>query len=196
MYFSGSRTMTINSTAISQADLFEALQQGDEGAITWVYREHGEVLFTVCRRYADSRETAEDLFQDGFLHILSQIGKFNGRSSFHTWAYRVMANYCINQLRKAANKVKWANVEDADLENSEDEVYDEEGKINMEQIVACMQNMPTGFKLVLNMYAIEGRSHSEIAAELGITESTSKSQLFKARRWLKNKIEGEQDAKG
>jgi RNA polymerase sigma-70 factor (ECF subfamily) len=196
MYFSGTRTMALNSKAISQEDLFKALQAGDEAAITWVYQEHGEVLFTVCRRYADSQEMAEDFFQDGLMHILSQITKFNGRSSFHTWAYRVMANYCINQLRKASNKIKWVGLEDTDLENNEDEDYDEEGKISMEKIVECMQEMPPGFKLVLNMYAVEGRSHSEIATALGISESTSKSQLFKARRWLKNKIEGGANAIG
>jgi RNA polymerase sigma factor (sigma-70 family) len=194
MYFPGS-TMTLKSNAIPQSDLFEALQRGDEEAITQVYRQHGELLFTVCRRYATSAEMAEDLFQDGFLHIIAQIKKFNGNSSFQTWAYRVLANYCINQLRKASNKVKWVNVEDANLHEVEDDVYTEK-EINMETILGYMQEMPPGFRIVLNMYAVEGRSHQEIAAELGITESTSKSQLFKARRWLKKKIEGDQDALG
>lgn len=99
-----------------------------------------------------------------------------------------MANFCMNQLRRASAKIKWVSADDANLKEEADEHYDENEAYNMETILGYMQEMPTGFRLVMNMYAIDQKSHAEIAAELGISENTSKSQLFKARRWLKQRM--------
>ncbi len=178
-----------------ELSLSEALAKGDERAITKFYETSGPVLFTVCRRYAQSEEHAEDLFHEGFMHILQQVKKFGGQSSLQTWSYRVMANFCINQIRKAFFRIKWEDIENARLEYEADEVYDEDDKISVDTIMEYMQQMPPGFRLVMNMYAVEGKTHAEVAGILGITESTSKSQLFKARKWLRNKMKGMSDAK-
>ncbi len=196
MYYTQSKLLTLKSEISTERSLPEALAAGDERAISKFYESSGPVLFTVCRRYASSQEQAEDMFQEGFMHILAQVKKFGGQSSLQTWCYRVMANFCINQIRKASNKIKWMDIEDAGLEYEADEVYEENDKIKMEKILEYMQEMPPGFRLVLNMYAVEGNTHAEIASALGVTESTSKTQLFKARRWLRNKMKGETGYEG
>jgi RNA polymerase sigma-70 factor (ECF subfamily) len=181
---------TRNNTG-RELSLSEALAAGDQRSITEFYNTSGPVLLTVCRRYANSEEHAEDLFHEGFMHILQQIKKFGGQSSLQTWAYRVMANFCINQIRKAFFKIQWVDIGHAQLEDEADDTYEEDFKLhNMEKILDLMQQMPTGFRLVINMYAVEGKTHAEIAKELGVTESTSKTQLFKARKWLKNRMKG------
>lgn len=174
-----------------ELSIAELLSRGDQRAITRFYEASGPVLFTVCRRYGNSQEHAEDLFQEGFMHILQQVRKFSGQSSLQTWAYRVMANYCINQVRKAFFKIQWIDISDTNIEYESDEVYEEDEVLGqVEKVLDLMQQMPPGFRLVLNMYAIEGKSHAEIAQTLGVTESTSKTQLFKARKWLRNHMKG------
>ncbi len=190
MYYTDSKLLALKTEISRDKSLPEALAAGDERAITRFYEDSGAVLFTVCRRYASSQEQAEDMFQEGFMHILAQVRKFGGQSSLQTWAYRVMANFCINQIRKASNRIQWVDIEDTGLESEPDEDYSDDTEFQVEQVVQLMQQMPPGFRLVLNMYAIEGKSHAEIAAELGVSESTSKTQLFKARKWLRNKMKG------
>jgi RNA polymerase sigma-70 factor (ECF subfamily) len=182
--------LTLKTQIYTDESLAADLVKGDERAITWFYEQSGPVLFTVTRRYASSQEEAEDFFHEGFLHILKKCDKYGGQSSLQTWAYRVMANFCINQLRKATAKIQWVDIEKTDLEDEADSFYEEDEQINMENLLEYMEQMPDGFRLVLNMYAVEGKSHAEIAGILGIAENTSKSQLFKARRWLKNKLKG------
>lgn len=176
------------------SSLKDALVAGDEKAITWLYQHCGPVLFTVCRRYAGKEEMAEDLFHDGFLHILAQMKKYRGESAIQTWAYRVMANFCINRLRKTSKKLEWEELADTEIED--DAAYEEVNMVDIEKLLEYMQQMPVRYRLVLNMYALENRAHNEIAEELGISVNTSKSQLFKARLWLKNKLKGGPYGKG
>jgi RNA polymerase sigma-70 factor (ECF subfamily) len=138
-------------------------------------------------RYSDSQESAEDLFQEGFLKILDKLGSFRGESGIKTWMYRVMCNYCINELRRPLNKIKWADVDE--LEYQAEAVAEPDDLISVDALMALIQLLPTGYRLVLNMYAIEDKSHAEIAELLGISEVSSRTQLFKARRMLKKLME-------
>ncbi|MBL7811587.1 MAG: sigma-70 family RNA polymerase sigma factor [Bacteroidetes bacterium] len=165
------------------------MARGDNKAITWVYEEYGPVLFTVCLRYGGSREEAEDLFQEGFLHILDKAGSYKGDSALRSWMYRVMCNYCISALRKQNNKIKFNNLSDDEFLMADEEEPEVESKINQETLIELIQQLPAGYRLVLNMYALENKSHTEIAAELGMSETTSRTQLFKARRMLRKKME-------
>ncbi|MCC7296752.1 MAG: RNA polymerase sigma factor [Bacteroidia bacterium] len=187
MYFSRVKTIALQSKSVSETDILKAATTGDADAIAWLYREYGPVLLTVCKRYSDSLESAEDLFQEGFLKILDKLGSFRGDSGIKTWMYRVMSNYCINELRRPLNKVKWADVEELDHFVEEVEVDDD--RISVDSLVEMIQKLPTGYRLVLNMYAMESKSHSEIAETLGISEVSSRTQLFKARRMLKKIME-------
>jgi RNA polymerase sigma-70 factor (ECF subfamily) len=187
MYISGVKATVFSRKTATEKDLIQAAGRGDSEAITWLYREFGPVLFSVCRRYSDSQESAEDLFQEGFLKILDKLGSFRGESGIKTWMYRVMCNYCINELRRPLNKIKWADVDE--LEYQAEAVAETDDLISVDALMALIQLLPTGYRLVLNMYAIEEKSHAEIAELLGISEVSSRTQLFKARRMLKKLME-------
>ena len=187
MYISGVKATVFSRKTATEKDLIQAAGRGDSEAITWLYREFGPVLFSVCRRYSDSQESAEDLFQEGFLKILDKLGSFRGESGIKTWMYRVMSNYCINELRRPLNKIKWADVDE--LEYQADAVAEPDDLISVDALMTLIQLLPTGYRLVLNMYAIEEKSHAEIAELLGISEVSSRTQLFKARRMLKKLME-------
>jgi RNA polymerase sigma-70 factor (ECF subfamily) len=187
MYISGVKATVFSRKTATEKDLIQAAGRGDSEAITWLYREFGPVLFSVCRRYSDSQESAEDLFQEGFLKILDKLGSFRGESGIKTWMYRVMCNYCINELRRPLNKIKWADVDE--LEYQAEAVAEPDDLISVDALMALIQLLPTGYRLVLNMYAIEDKSHAEIAELLGISEVSSRTQLFKARRMLKKIME-------
>ncbi|MFY7947376.1 MAG: RNA polymerase sigma factor [Bacteroidia bacterium] len=187
MYISGVKATVFSRKTATEKDLIQAAGRGDSEAITWLYREFGPVLFSVCRRYSDSQESAEDLFQEGFLKILDKLGSFRGESGIKTWMYRVMCNYCINELRRPLNKIKWADVDE--LEYQAEAVAEPDDLISVDALMALIQLLPTGYRLVLNMYAIEDKSHAEIAELLGISEVSSRTQLFKARRMLKKLME-------
>lgn len=187
MYISGVKATVFSRKTATEKDLIQAAGRGDSEAITWLYREFGPVLFSVCRRYSDSQESAEDLFQEGFLKILDKLGSFRGESGIKTWMYRVMCNYCINELRRPLNKIKWADVDE--LEHQAEAVAEPDDLISVDTLMALIQQLPTGYRLVLNMYAIEEKSHAEIAELLGISEVSSRTQLFKARRMLKKLME-------
>jgi RNA polymerase sigma-70 factor (ECF subfamily) len=98
-----------------------------------------------------------------------------------------MCNYCINELRRPLNKIKWADVDE--LEYQAEAVAEPDDLISVDALMALIQLLPTGYRLVLNMYAIEDKSHAEIAELLGISEVSSRTQLFKARRMLKKLME-------
>ena len=187
MYISGVKATVFSRKTATEKDLIQAAGRGDSEAITWLYREFGPVLFSVCRRYSDSQESAEDLFQEGFLKILDKLGSFRGESGIKTWMYRVMCNYCINELRRPLNKIKWADVDE--LEYQAEAVAEPDDLISVDALMALIQLLPTGYRLVLNMYAIEDKSHAEISELLGISELSSRTQLFKARRMLKKLME-------
>lgn len=187
MYISGVKATVFSRKTATEKDLIQAAGRGDSEAITWLYREFGPVLFSVCRRYSDSQESAEDLFQEGFLKILDKLGSFRGESGIKTWMYRVMCNYCINELRRPLNKIKWADVDE--LEQQAEATAEPDDLISVDSLMALIQQLPTGYRLVLNMYAIEEKSHAEIAELLGISEVSSRTQLFKARRMLKKLME-------
>lgn len=187
MYISGVKATVFSRKTATEKDLIQAAGRGDSEAITWLYREFGPVLFSVCRRYSDSQESAEDLFQEGFLKILDKLGSFRGESGIKTWMYRVMCNYCINELRRPLNKIKWADVDE--LEYQAEAVAEPDDLISVDALMTLIQLLPAGYRLVLNMYAIEEKSHAEIAELLGISEVSSRTQLFKARRMLKKLME-------
>ena len=136
-------------------------------------------MLGVCRQYVKDLHHAEDLMLSGFLKVFTNLSKFKNEGSFEGWIRRIMVNTCISYLRKK-NPVQLSDEEYVfnkqainSLENTE-----------LNDIQKLIDALPTGYKMVFNLYAVEGYKHAEIAKELNITESTSKSQLFKARKWL------------
>ena len=136
-------------------------------------------MLGVCRQYVKDVHHAEDLMLSGFLKVFTILSKFKNEGSFEGWIRRIMVNTCISYLRKK-NPVQLSDEEYVFQKQTIDSLEATE----LQDIQKLIDELPTGYKMVFNLYAVEGYKHAEIAKELNITESTSKSQLFKARKWL------------
>ncbi len=136
-------------------------------------------MLGVCRQYVKDVHHAEDLMLSGFLKVFTNLSKFKNEGSFEGWIRRIMVNTCISYLRKK-NPVQLSDEEYVFQKQTIDSLEATE----LQDIQKLIDELPTGYKMVFNLYAVEGYKHAEIAKELNITESTSKSQLFKARKWL------------
>lgn len=164
----------------------EMLLQGcladDAAAQQELYHRFSPKMLSVCYRYAKAREDAEDMLQEGFIKVFSQIDKYENRGSLESWILRIIVHTCINHLKK--NKKFNDHVDLAFAGNiviREDNIP---AIIQAKQIVECIRSLPIGYRTVLNLYAIEGYSHKEIAALLDIEESTSRSQYTRAKSML------------
>jgi len=167
-------------------ELIEQCLKNDHKAQKALFDKFSRKMMSVCMRYASDIELAEDWLQDGFIKVFSNLSKFKGEGSFEGWIRRTMVNTCLDHIRKS-NRLQI----DADISEAEYLAGDEEksvGKLRVEELMTLIENMPVGYRTVFNMFAIEGYSHQEIAEQLGVTESTSKTQFRKARTYLMNII--------
>ena len=150
-------------------------------------RNHHTRLMGVCFRYIRNNEDAKDVFQDGCIKIFI-TNTFNGtETEFIKWSYRVMANTCIDFIRKN-NKFKHS-VSLKNIENISNNNADIISQIRTQELTRLLGLLPKGYNKVFNMYAIQGYKHKEIATKMEITESTSKSQYRKAKIWLRRELE-------
>jgi len=136
-------------------------------------------MLGVCRQYVKDLQHAEDLLLSGFLKVFTNLSQFKHEGSFEGWIRRIMVNTCISHLRKK-NLVVLAD--DDSIFN--DAATDSLENTSVEDIQNLIDKLPEGYKIVFNLFAIEGFKHSEIAVKLGVSESTSKTQLFRARKLL------------
>jgi len=134
----------------------------------------------LCLRYCQNQEEAEDAMMEAFVKIYDKLGDFRFQSSLETWMRRVAVNISINKIR--ARKNIWTDISDAEYEiGYQDFSFDQ---LNVDQLLKLIEQLPVGYRMVFNLYAIEGFSHKEIADTLQIDEGTSRSQLAKARKAL------------
>ena len=164
----------------------EKAKQGDRRAQKAIYDALSEKMFAVCLRYMGEREAAEDILQDGFVTLFSKMDSYLGEGSFEGWARKIFVNTALMSLRKR-DILKQTEDVDAAWNVTSDEPSALE-KIGYRDLMQMIADLPPGFRTVFNMYVIEGYSHKEIAEELGISETTSRSQLLRARMLLQSKI--------
>ena len=170
-------------------ELILQCKQNQSWAQEKLFKQFAPKMLGVCRRYLIDIDDAKDAMQDGFVKIFINLTKYEGRSSFNTWITRIMMNTAIDMVKKI-NKVQFVRDEhyfDDDTKMGEDD-YLEEPNLNQEELLSLIDKMPNGYKMVFNMYAIDGLAHKEIGTVLGISEVTSKSQLNRARNFLKTEI--------
>ncbi|HEX8331122.1 MAG TPA: sigma-70 family RNA polymerase sigma factor [Segetibacter sp.] len=149
-----------------------------------LYNRYSSKMLSVCYRYAQSREDAEDMLQEGFIKVFTQVHTFQNKGAFEGWIRRIVVHTCINFLKK--NKKFTDNVDIAQagyLQIKEETIP---SIMQAKQVVECIRLLPIGYKTVLNLYAIEGYSHREIAGMLDIEESTSRSQYTRAKSMLES----------
>lgn len=144
-----------------------------------LYNRYSPRMLGVCYRYARSREDAEDMLQEGFMKVYSQIYQFKGEGALEGWIRKIIVHTCINILKK--NK-KFSDSVDL-IHASSIQISDNNipSMMQAKQVVECIRLLPIGYRTVLNLFAIEGFSHKEISTILEIEESTSRSQYTRAR---------------
>ena len=164
--------------------LLEGCKQNNSSAQQELYNKYSPKMLSVCYRYAKTREDAEDMLQEGFIKVFTQINQFESRGSLEGWILRIMVHTCINHLKK--NKRFNESIDILHAENigiREDYIP---ATMQAKQVVESIRALPIGYRTVLNLYAIEGYSHKEISSMLDIEESTSRSQYTRAKNLLES----------
>ncbi len=149
-----------------------------------LYNRYSAKMLAVCYRYGHSREDAEDMLQEGFIKVFMQIHTFENRGAFEGWIRRIIVHTCINILKKNKKFNESVDIIYATGMQVREETIP--AIIQAKQVVECIRLLPIGYRTVLNLYAVEGYSHREIADMLDIEESTSRSQYTRARAMLED----------
>jgi RNA polymerase sigma-70 factor (ECF subfamily) len=164
-----------------ETQLVEGCLRGDPQAQKKLFETYYGKMLGVCMRYTSDRDGAKDILQEGFVKIFQKLNQFNFNSPLEGWMRRVMVNTAIDSFRRSKAEPDTFDIEKAyDLADDQTVISD----MSHEELLHCLTQLPAGYKMVFNMYVIEGFSHKEIAAALHISEGTSKSQLAKARIYL------------
>ena len=148
-----------------------------------IYSSYSSKMLSVCRQYIKDLHLAEDVMITAFMKVFTHLKNFEHKGSFEGWIRRIMINECISYIR-VKKHVKF--IEDETF--FEERYNDIEGKFSLDDIQFLIDGLPDGYRMVFNLYVIEGYKHQEIGELLGISEGTSKSQLMHARRMLQTQI--------
>lgn len=140
----------------------------------------------LCRRYTKSREEAEDVFQETFIRIYKNIGQLNSLKHLEPWIKKIAVNAAVNYYHRHKRHYHYADYLDHDGGNADYELI--LSNLSDETLIRLINGLPEGYRMVFNLYVVEGYSHAEIATMLEISEATSRSQLNRARQTLKEQL--------
>ena len=170
-----------NSLEYLPDELLEGCIRSDAGSQKKLYYNFYGFAMAICLRYARDRDEANEILNQGFYKVLTNLGRYDSNKPFLPWLARIMTNTAIDHYR---SQMRHPVTDDI----SELEIYGEnpviDAKLNYEDLIKLVQALPPGYRAVFNLYAIDGFTHDEIAVQLGISTGTSKSNLFKARQKL------------
>ncbi|SRR5258708_19027791 len=167
--------------------LLEGCLRNDRASQKSLYREFYSYGMSICLRYADSRDEAAEILNDGFMRIFGNLKKFDFDKPFKPWLRKIMVNLAINRYHQKQREIETEEIND-DLNESDDEKI--LSGISYQEVIELIKRLPPSYRTVFNLYVIEGYTHEEIAKLLNISVGTSKSNLFKAKDHLK-KIVGD-----
>jgi RNA polymerase sigma factor (sigma-70 family) len=165
--------------------LIQGCQEGKGKAHSELYKRFSPMLFGVCLRYSSDKAEAEDTLHEGFITIFKKIGQYAFKGSFEGWMRKVVVNHALEKYRKRS---KMTTVEDMKVFDGTHSTEDSESDLNAQQLMELINELSPQYKLVFNLYAIDGYNHKEIANMLNISEGTSKSNLARARKILQEKM--------
>ena len=169
-----------------ETDLIDGCRRNNRAAQKALYDQMAGKMMTVCCRYVKDRMEAEDILVTSFTKVFERIDQFKGDGSFEGWVRRIVVNESLSYLRKNKTMYLETDLENADREGSQQAL---DTDLEAEDLLRMIAELPPGYQMVFNLYAIDGFSHQEIAEQIGITESTSKSQLSRARIHLQAKLQ-------
>lgn len=169
----------------SETFLIQNCLSGDRKYQKEMYDKYASKMYTLCLRYTKNQMDAEDTLQEGFVKLFNNLHRFRGEGSFEGWVRRIFVNTAIENIRKKSNN----NPIGEGLENTiHDNYITPLDNLFEKDLIATSQKLSDGYRTVFNLYAVEGYSHKEIAQQLGITESTSKSQFSRAKAILRTTL--------
>ncbi|MGB3617147.1 MAG: sigma-70 family RNA polymerase sigma factor [Catalinimonas sp.] len=166
-----------------EAALLSDCRRGVRAAQRRLYEQHAAKMLVVCRRYLRDEYEAEDALLRAFAKVFQNLDRYAATGSFEGWIRRIVVNEALMQVRK--QKLMYAHVEAEVLDRTPDE-NSVDTALEADDLLQLVQRLPTGYRTVFNLYAIEGYSHQEIAEQLDISPGTSKSQLSRARALLQS----------
>lgn len=169
-----------------EKDLIEGCKKGDRQSFESLYKQYAGKLLSIAMRYSFTTFEAEDILQDAFIKIFKSIHSYEYKGSFEGWLKRIVVTTAINQYQKGKQSQVQSDpfLVEEEIEMGADII----SKISADELLAVIQTIPPGYRMIFNLYVIEGYTHKEIAELLSITEGTSKSQLAKGKALLKNKL--------
>ena len=175
---------------MTEAELIAGCVKENKACQEELYYRFSGRMYALCLRYAGNRQEAEDMMIEGFLKVFDNINKFRMEGSFDGWIRKIIVNTALYHLKLKKNLFVNLNNENHEniFSNDEDDDTNALNRISAAEITQMISEIPAGYRTVFNLFVVDGYSHKEIGELLNITESTSRSQLTKARKLLKNKI--------
>jgi len=170
---------------MEERQLIEGCIRGEPRARKTMYELHAPAMLSVCQRYVCNRETAKDLMHDGFVKLFTKIHTYSGTGSFNGWMRRVFVTTALEHLRRSKMMSHRVDIDKCDFQEVEPDVSLFE-PLSAEDLFACIAHLPSKYRIVFNMHAIEEYSYQEIAQELSISESGVRSQYARSRQMLQN----------
>ncbi|MFT5513102.1 MAG: RNA polymerase sigma factor (sigma-70 family) [Bacteroidia bacterium] len=174
----------------SDEELVKQCIKNSREAQKMLFEKYASKMMGICLRYTANHEDAKDILQDGFVKVFTQLEKFEFKSTLQTWMSRVFTNLAINKVTRGEAKYSYVDIDDqVGLTYEEtDEDLGKWGGLTPAQVMTYVRALPEIYRVVMNMYAVDGFSHQQIADKLGITVGSSKSRLSRARILLKENI--------
>ena len=174
---------------ITESDLIRGSINGDRRMQELLYKTFSAKMYGVCLRYAGNAEDAQDILQEGFIKVFRNLDRFRAEGSFEGWIRRIFVNTAIEHYRRTVNMYPVTESQENNVEDKDWSAFD---KLAVKDLMKLIQDLSPGYRAVFNLYVVEGYTHKDIAAMMGISEGTSKSQLARAKAILKNVITGKQ----
>lgn len=171
--------------SLTELELVKACKKGNIEAQKSLFDRYAPRMLALCRRYLRDADLAEDIMITGFAKVFEKLDQFREEGSIEGWIRRLMVNESLGYLRKYKNLQMQVCIDDEVVQIQDEGIGDH---LEANELLAMIEALPDGYRTVFNLYAIEGFSHKEIGKQLGINENTSKSQLSRARDFLKKKI--------
>jgi RNA polymerase sigma-70 factor (ECF subfamily) len=177
----------VNQFKLNEHELIRGCLRDEATCQKGVFDRYASRMLGVCHRYARNAADAEDILQDAFIKVFDKIHQFKFEGSFEGWIRKIVVNTALKKysVRRYEKEVVGYEVKDKDETVLEPAAYNH---LNEKDLMELINNLPDGYRLIFNLYVIEGYQHEEIAEMLGIQPGTSRSQLVKARAMLQKQI--------
>ena len=171
---------------MTEKELIDNCKKNNPQAQRALYDLYARKMMAVCMRYGRDYDTAQDLMQEGFIKVFTAIDSYTGNGSFEGWVRKIFINTALEYLRRNDILRETVDIDDNEpLQEIDDSTVEQ---MSADELMELIAELPAGFRTVFNLFVVEGYNHKEIGTMLGITESTSRSQLTRAKKWLQKRL--------